>query len=244
MNNEVLKSEYVRILDSLDPSYFDGDHAASKLTQGLSGLFLASVRPEYVNAKNKIMVVGRETRGWRVLKDIPFRGVADYVAEAVSRHREFFDRELGKKSASRGRSFHNFMRSVAQRSGGDGLVYANLFCFSWNKSTPARSPFFEEIKSVSEKLLKAQIRLLSPDLIIFACGMSSVVWRRQFFPIGGDQNCCLNSRDYVRDGISRHHLWEFDLYGKTRCLRVHHPSARSVQAEKARQFLFGLLPAA
>lgn len=244
MNNDSLAREYLRILEELDLSYLDPDHAKSKAAQGLSGLFLPSVRPEYQNAENKIMVIGRETRRWRVLDGSGFNGLPDYIAKSQKTHREFFDKELNRPNGDRGMTFHNFMRTVAQKSGGDGLIYSNLFCFSWKKKNPEISPFFEEIKSISERLLKAQIELLSPDVIIFANGMKSAKYRRDYFPITGDNKCCMNSRDYAYEGVTRRQLWEFDLCDRIRCLRIQHPSARSKEAQKARQFLIRLLPAA
>jgi uracil-DNA glycosylase len=245
MNNKSLADEYLRLLAGLDLSYLDQGHLNSKLGLGLSGLFLPSVSHAYESAKNKIMVVGRETRVWNVLKkDEQYIGLPQYVDSAMKIHRSYFDGQLLQKRNARGRSFHNFMRRVASRSGKDGLIYSNLFCFAWKKKNPESSPLFDEIKFLSQELLKAQIRLLSPDIIILANGISSTKDRQDCFPIRGEDNVCFNPRDYANEGIPRHQLWEFDLYGKIKCFRIHHPSACSEKAEKARQFVIDLLPAA
>ena len=103
---------------------------------------------------------------------------------------------------------------------------------------------FPEIKQHSQALLKAQIDVLQPDIIIFANGMNTANCRREYFPTEEPGQVCTNGRDYVGAGIGRDHLWEFDLRGRIRCFRIHHPSARSKGAAHAREFLIGLLPAA
>ena len=100
----------------------------------------------------------------------------------------------------------------------------------------------KEIKKYSEALLKIQIKLLEPQIIIFANGINSAFYRREFFPISGDNQVCTNGRDYSAEGITNHHLWEFDLYENIRCFRLHHPSSYAKDAAKARQFLINLLP--
>jgi hypothetical protein len=107
-----------------------------------------------------------------------------------------------------------------------------------------KHPRFQEIKQHSQALLKAQIDVLQPDIIIFANGMNTAGCRREYFPIDGSGQVCTNGRDYVSASIGRDHLWEFDLYERIRCFRIHHPSARSKGAARAREFLIGLLPAA
>ena len=192
------------------------------------------------------MVVGRETRGWNVLKnDEPFTGLNDYTYKAINKHKTFFESQQKKKNA-RGCTFHNFMRSVAKKSGSNGLIYSNLFCFAHKESIPTKSDHFETIKDISKKLLDVQIKLLSPDIIIFANGLDrdSVMARREYFPIKGDDKACFNSKDYASEGVPNKYLWEFDLYDKIRCLRIQHPSTRSKEAKQAEKFLIDqLLPA-
>jgi uracil-DNA glycosylase len=161
----------------------------------------------------------------------------------MNKHQRFFEIQLDSKN-QRGRRFHNLTRSVANKCGKDGLIYSNLFCFDWNKGSPIHSPYFEVIKKYSEALLKIQLRILEPEIIIFANGITSVPHRREFFPIHGDNQVCTNGRDYSSEGIANHHLWEFDLYKNIRCFRIHHPSTRTKEAAKARQFLINLLPSA
>ena len=188
------------------------------------------------------MIVGSETAGWNVLKqNEEFTNLNDYIERSLGKHQRFFKDQIGSKN-SRGYTFHNFTRSVANKCGKDGLIYSNLFCFDWKNSSPMNNEYFETIKKYSERLLKIQIEILKPQIIIFANGITSVRYRRDFFPIHGDNKVCTNGRDYSSVGIANHHLWEFDLYENIRCFRVHHPSARAKEAVKAREYLINLLP--
>lgn len=96
-----------------------------------------------------------------------------------------------------------------------------------------RSPYFETIKQLSGQLLNAQIEVLNPDYIIFANGIANARYRREFFSVPGSDRCTLGRAP--RTGISTRFLWEFVLDGRTRCFRVHHPSARSRDAQKGRE---------
>ena len=146
-------------------------------------------------------------------------------------------------------TFHNFVRGVARKIGPTGIIWANLYCFDWEKGLPERNEeLIESIKHYSGKLLKAQIKVLKPDIIIFANGTTSVPFRRKLFPIKGENNVCLNLRDYSSFGVQNKHLWEFNLDGlefdfdeTIRCFRIQHPSACGRAARDARSFLIDML---
>lgn len=252
--NEIISTEltqrlyesYYNILKNLDISYLDKNHPTR--SKELSGIFLASVPENYHHAKNKIMIIGRETKGWgsfdQKSKNYSFTDLQDFIQKSVMEHQCFLKKQLSLEKNSQGKCFHNFTREVAAKCGSDGISYANLFCFSWERNTPTDCSHFEIIKKYSEKLLKAQIEILNPEIIIFANGLTgkSVEFRREFFPL----ELCVNQKDYdLSQGIKRHYLWEFD-YENHHCFRVHHPSARGKNLKKiteARKFLIEkLLP--
>ncbi|HIF5802248.1 TPA: hypothetical protein ACX3E3_004088 [Vibrio parahaemolyticus] len=247
--NEELRDAYLEILKDIDVAYLMPSKADDPKIKGLSGLFLTSVSPNYHTAKNKIMIIGRETKGWKwnEKKDAELVDKENCVDQALKSHNSFFFNQLKKKN-SRGKAFHNFTRSVGKKSGTEGLIYSNLFCFALNKTIPTKSPIFEEIVNLSERLLFAQIEILKPDIILFMNGFdkSSVAARRQIFPIDGENNVCLNRRDYFDEhGLSSKQLWSFDLKFGDRLIksyRTYHPSAVSKKAKEGRDFLISLLP--
>ncbi len=238
MLNEKLCDAYCKILEDVDQKFFDAREPDGGRPAELSGLFVTSVSDAYAESKNKIMIIGSETAGWNVLKEGErFQCLESYVRRAMNKHKNYFEREMARRN-SQGYSFHNFTRAVAKRCGKEGLIYSNLFCFDWKHGSPINSPHFDTIRRYSEPLLKKQIEILKPDIIIFANGMVSVSHRREYFPL----NECLNGRDYSVKGIPNRHLWEFDLRGRIRSFRIHHPSARAKAAASARTYLLTLLP--
>ncbi|WP_207886905.1 hypothetical protein [Pseudomonas sp. 30_B] len=231
-----LKARYLEALQGLDPQLLGKER---KLTD-LSGLFLPSAPLELAQARQRVMVIGSETRAW--INKAAFSNIEDYVDLAMSKHQDFFDKELND-SNDRGKSFHNFTRALSKVVDRRGLIYSNLFCFSWKGSSPLRTApeLLSIIQHYSKRLLDVQIDYFAPDTIIFANGMSSVAQRRAFFPISGPDQVCTDGKDYASQGIANRQLWEFRLYGHIRCFRIQHPSSRSPEAPKARRFLLNLL---
>lgn len=243
MNDEELLKRYLAALDGIDISVLNRNCA--NFNHDLAGLFVPSVPAGYHSATNKIMIVGRETRAWNVPQENgPLTDLSTYLKAAMSVHKKFFQAQIAGRN-TKGKAFHNFVRAVAKQSGGAGIVYSNLFCFSWKKSMPKfKSALFKEIIApYSKALLETQIDYFRPDIIIFANGVTSASVRRQFFPV----DVCSKFHHYEgaeQGSISRKKLWEFVLHDRIRCFRINHPSSLRKDDELARQFLLTLLPSA
>lgn len=237
MNLDAIAQAYLPILIDLEQHFLDRSRESEPGFAKLSGLFLPSVPVGFAQARHRIMVVGRETRGWKIIKDgHPFVSLDDYVNVALHKHQKFLAEAL-PKPADKGASFFNLMRAISRQSGSEGLIWANLFCASWAGNSPMKSPQFETIRRYSELLLKKQIELFQPQTIIFANGASSAHHRSAFFPSKGKLSVCSESGDYVAEGIPRNQLWRFRLNGNIQCYRIQHPSSRSKEARSARRFL-------
>lgn len=241
LQNRDLAMLYMAELVDIDTTILH--RPADKATKkGLSGLFLPSVPLDIGLAKRKIMIVGCETRDWNVLAEgQEFASLEDYIDRAMQKHRDFFAYVLGAGS-SKGRAFHNFTRKLGDKFGPEGLIYSNLFCFSWNGGSPVDSGHMGMIEVYSKRLLKVQIEFFKPDIIIFANGVATARQRRSFFPIPRDEMGKAIGKDYAKsDGIPNRQLWEYSLPDNTRCFRIHHPSSLSKGAPAARDFLIRLL---
>ena len=246
MSNRELEAAYVNVLSGIDPAYLQSPEMRPGGSKGLSGLFLPSVSKTYHSARHKVMIVGSETAGWEPLKIAgevgkyaSYESVEKYVEKSMQKHQSFFAKELAKKKPDRGHTFHNFVRGVTRVAGKDGLVYSNLFCFDWRKSSPIKCAEFSFVKRVSQQLLEAQIRVLKPKYIIFANGITSAKYRREFFPVGEGARCT-NTKSYPEIAPA-HYLWEFVLDRTITCYRVHHPSARHKTAAIGRSGVIQLL---
>lgn len=244
MTNDLLKSAYLDFLKDMDSACLDPS-VRDNFCSGLSGLFLPSVSADYSSAKNKVMIIGSETAGWEPLgkkgKKVydDFESIEDYIERAMKKHQNWFKEMLEQTSDDRGHTFHNFTRATARAVGGDGLIYANLFCFDWRKKSPAKCPQFAFIKDLSQKILEVQIKVLQPEFIIFANGISSAKYRCEFFPVG-EEGRCTATKSYP-EKIQAHYLLEFMLDKKIRCFRVHHPAARDKEARRGRALALELL---
>lgn len=241
MASSSLFAAYRKILAPVDVALLDKSRHSDPIHAGLSGLFLAGYSPYLTTASKRVMVVGRETRQWNVLRaDRPFIDKDDYLEKAIAESQNYLKDALAQ-SADPGCSFFNFVRDLAIRYGHDGIIWANLFCFSWKSGSPMRADLFKTIRDISERFLKAQITHLRPDMIIFANGSSSAHVRQTFFPHKNPGSVCSDSRHYTEQGIAKGQLWSFRLYGQIPCYRIQHPSSRSRQARAARTALLQLL---
>jgi hypothetical protein len=128
---EILQQEYLNILSKLDESFFNEKHSNSKKIEGLSSLFLASEPDNYWHAKNKIMIIGAETRGWEIKLTEEYC-LKNYTRSSIEQNKHFFKRMMNEPRTKK-ITFHDFTRAVADKSGHEGLIYSNLFCFDWNK---------------------------------------------------------------------------------------------------------------
>jgi len=235
---EILQQEYLNILSELDESFFNEKHSNSKKIEGLSSLFLASEPDNYWHAKNKIMIIGAETRGWEIKLTEEY-SLENYTRSSIEQNKHFFKRMMNEPRTKK-ITFHDFTRAVADKSGHEGLIYSNLFCFDWNKKSPIGSKYFKEIHEVSRKLLSAQLNYFQPSIVILANGLSSVKFRREIFPL----DRCKNLTNYENELIGKNQLWQFNFDDKNICYRIQHPSTRTgrKEAQNARNKLLDLLP--
>ncbi len=233
-----LEQEYLKILSKVDESFFNTVHEYSKFKEGLSGLFLASEPDHYWTAKNKIMIVGAETRGWNIALDQIY-ALDHYILKSIEKNKNFFQKMMLEPRTKK-ITFHDFTRAIADKSGVEGLIYCNLFCFAWKEKSPIKSKYFEQIKSISFELLNAQIEYFEPTIIIFANGSQNTIYRREFF----DPKLYSEGQDYRGENIDKNQLYKFIYDQKYLCYRIQHPSTirGKTAALAARKKLLELLP--
>ncbi|OBY75494.1 hypothetical protein [Acinetobacter gyllenbergii] len=237
-NFNVLEQEYLKLLSKVDESFFNVVHEYSKWKEGLSGLFLASEPDNYWIAKNRIMIVGAETRGWNIKLDQVY-ALDHYILKSIEKNKNFFQKMMLEPRTKK-ITFHDFTRAVADRSGVEGLIYSNLFCFAWKEKSPIKSKYFEQIKDISFELLNAQIEYFEPNIIIFANGSQNTTYRRAFF----NPDLYSKGQDYREHGVDKTQLYKFMYDEKYLCYRIQHPSTiRGKRAAlTARNKLLELLP--
>lgn len=235
---------YRDILSDLPEHWLDCSRSHEAEYAKLSGIFLPGISPAYHCAPKKIMVIGRETRRWDVLKgEEKFESLETYVCKAMNKQQDHLAKFISKPK-DRGESFFNLLRDLADDHGAQSITWANLFCFAWNKKSPMQWSNFEKLLQISEKLLKAQIKILRPDIIIFANGAKSAKYRQVYFPHKGESSVCSELGDFRKEGIPLNQLWRFKLHENIQCYRIQHPSSFSASARAARRFLLEELASA
>ncbi|WP_417546639.1 hypothetical protein [Marinobacter sp.] len=229
---DALKQEYARILQGLRIDKFNLDE------DEYSGVFLPEPFDEYWTAKNKVVLVGRETAGWNTkpgkntikraagLDDVSVSEVVDESLDRYSNHLKLKGEKVVDTSRSR---FMQYYFRLAKELALDprALIYANLFAWDYAKKSPRCRPAdeFNEIASISQQLLAAQIRCFKPDFVVFASGIRGAdgVIRSLF-------NDHLGGYQTAKDKLVPGKLWEFEAAGAT-CYRIAHPRAEYGHAE-------------
>ncbi|MHC8383128.1 hypothetical protein [Pseudomonas sp. LB3P14] len=234
---QILANAYRDVLIGLPQHWLDRSRSHDVEYAKLSGLFLPGTSVAYHCAPHKILVVGRETRRWDVLKgDDKFESLEAYICKAMATQQDHLARYIFEPR-DRGESFFNLLRDLAEDHGTQGIAWANLFSFAWDKKSPMRWKHFAKLLEVSERLLKAQLEILQPDIIIFASGASSAKFRQGYFPHKGELSVCTELGDFCEQGIPLSQLWRFKLHQRIQCFRIQHPSSISAPSRAARRFL-------
>tara|TARA_R110001606_G_C15379449_1_gene650295 strand:+ start:127 stop:876 length:750 start_codon:yes stop_codon:yes gene_type:complete len=223
--NELIK-DYRRILAGLQVDRFNLDE------DKYSGVFLPVPFDEYWAAKSKVMLVGRETAGWntanckntikRVAGLVEGITLDEVVSEATERYKKHLKCD-GEKVVIKSRSrFMQYYFRLAKELDLDprAIIYTNLYAWDYNKKSPRKRPADEldEVVSLSQQLLAAQITHLKPEYIIFAAGVSGVD-----SIIKGLCNEHLGGYETSTESVPRM-LWQFKAAGAT-CFRIAHPRA-------------------
>lgn len=223
MKTALLPGETARfqksLMDALTQRYLDILRPAEARTlaagvEGLSGIFLPSVSESYVQSPRKIMIVGKETRGWaRGLKFMSsFDSLEQYVAFLVGWHQALLVRQPASSKFFQFYRQANLRMVVGSAELPISIIWANLFCVSWHGKSPTKvpAPIFDRIKQISRDLLKAQIEILRPDVILFVTGPGYDCYLKEWFEIKESRV------------IEKRSLWQFKADG-IQAYRTTHP---------------------
>lgn len=197
----------------------------------LSKIHLGFVPDEFKYKKYRILIVGRETKGWNLKSVEKYDQSSVFQLMKLSKSHVINNLKESHSINKKGRRFFNFFRKVAQENPNASILWANIFCVSYKKSNPSKiytKSIFENIKKLSESLLKAQIEILKPNIIIFASGLdkSAILARRDYFK--GDLKPSGKSAVL---GLDKKYLEQFYFSGNydqdILCYRTVHPSSRT-----------------
>jgi len=141
---------------------------------------------EYTHMATKILFVGQETHGWGHMNQRPTVEVLQhmYTSFSLGKHS---DCEDGKKPRYLRSHFWNFCRSCFHRlnSNNDitrktnGFLWTNISKFDSNSATP---PYELQLRNKAGfELLKREIAIIQPDVIVFLIGTKYDDWLSHLF---------------------------------------------------------------
>lgn len=178
----------------------------------LSSPLLISISDAYLTAPVRIMFVGKETNGWwRKLK--AYYETEDALDSLMKRYQD----QMGKTKWP-GRFFQMLRRAARELAGSqvDAIAWTNLLRTDWEhgKGFSRNSKGLSTaLTKMSQEMLRFEVELLKPDVIIFACGASYDSVIKATFPELSNS-----------DPIVKRALWQFNV-GKILCYRAQHPQA-------------------
>ncbi len=185
------------------------------------------VSKEYLDAPLRVMFLGKETNGWigNLRLDSYFDGRCT-LERLQQRYREQLDAP-GPRGAFTQTLTHMAKRLTDGRR--QAIAYGNLLKMDWyqgNTSHRNSLHYAEELRDVSRKMLRLEVEVLEPHVLVFACGFSHAGFIRS----------ALGSFDDVQEHIPQG-LHEFKLRG-TPAFLLRHPQARaSKTTANPRRFL-------
>ena len=200
---EKLDSFYVRTLAEAKP-LFDESHL-----QKLSAPLLISIPEEYLSAPIRVMFVGKETNGWWGKLGAYYKA-ENALPALMTRYRHQME-----KSKWSGRFFHMLKRTAQELAGAqtNAIIWTNLMRMDWEQGkgfSRNSKDFSAALTKISQEMLRFEVDLLRPDVIIFACGSSYDSVIKATFPERANSN-----------PIVKRALWQFNIGGAL-CFRTLH----------------------
>lgn len=234
---EQLLQRYLEIVKA-NQEFLDSTLTVEKLSK----LFLTPVPDGYENAKNKVRVVGRETRHTLDVKYDEI-GIERLLKQNLTIYRDY----LVNRKTKHGKAFFKFLVKVENRVGKGGVIWSNIYSLNYKGKHVQNlkdEKLIKGIEKVSEELLKAQIEILKPKTIIFAIGKDGYSALDSYF----DGLILKNTQDSHQ--FKSKHFKAFILDKLcNQCYRIHHPSAtrlgkkgENIKPSDIEKYLLELLP--
>lgn len=153
---------------------------ALRKAPSLSGIFLPEVFPEYLGAPVRVMLVGKETKGWfKGFSDVSDGGLDAYTQQAMAEWKRVA--EIPPRKSKFGQFRRHLDKALSERA--ERPVrhhWANLFCLDHAKGSPVHleEQHFKAIRSLSKELLRIQLDVLRPDVLLFTTGIGTTSYDR------------------------------------------------------------------
>jgi hypothetical protein len=180
----------------LNERYESFRHAAWMLPNEASAPLLLHIFDEWLQSRNRVLVVGQETFSWgldsyyhgrpgRACLNCPFEPVTTFAkwrelpdgtgTKALLHAYEIFDFAKTQPLTSRSpfwRAFRELMEKIEGRNSRRAIMWSNLFRVDWNGGSvlKAEEQFRHMISSAQRYLLRDEIAILQPGSVVFVTG--------------------------------------------------------------------------
>lgn len=182
---------------------------------------LLCVSQEYLDARVRVMFVGKETNGWYGRLFSYYDGTCS-ITDLLGRYWDQMS-----EAGGHGAFLHSLDRIAHEFTGATrkSIIWANLMKMDWyqgrkdNRNSVKHS---KQLRDFSQAVLRFEVGLLKPDIILFGTGGT----RPYDDAIKATFLNRSNSQVLVRKA-----LWQFDIEDiacdrKIACCRLRHPQAR------------------
>ena len=216
--------------------------------RGLSGIFAGSVCESYFHGGPRVMVVGREPRGWdEETRDGKKRaGLTEASTESDLKSYLETMMQMHEKTVlsppPTSKFFHFYkrvQRDIAKSPAPGSVAWGNLLCISHKKGSAvvglkkAQDAHLKKIFEWSRALLRAQIEVLQPQFIFFVTSPSYDRYLKAFIDIDETDRKVHVPKE----------LWQFKANG-AHAFRTRHPRILTSSAHRKRAITLALGTAA
>jgi len=179
--------------------------------QNFSYPFLINVPDKFIEAENKIMVLGQETHGWcGSLNDF---NISD-IESTMTKYESTFQKRILSREKSKGKScfIHRLVKisNRVNKIDNTKIIWNNLLKVDYNGKSSKKYKF---IVDMSIEILKKELELLKPNILLCQTGTQYDFILKKIFP----------DRNNLR--LEPRKLWKFTYLNLT-IYRINHPCAR------------------
>lgn len=218
--NELRRLLATRYTAALESAETEGLIDALRQSPQLSGIFLPDVFTDYVSAPLRVMLIGKETKGWlkgdKRCGNLQAGDLQAYVQHSMQEWRRIADIPAGKSKFGQFRQKLDLMLS-RQADHPVRHHWANLFCIDHAQRSPVGSDHFTQIQSLSQRLLKIQLDVLCPDVLLFTTGVGSTRYDKHI-----KEMLTVTDSSFGTDQHIQGQLWTFRADGVA-AYRTAHP---------------------
>lgn len=223
--------DYKAVLSDIGSQLKEHGESASPFLNHISSVFVPHFDESFGSTKNRVVIVGQESRGWQkrlseLTVDNP--DFDDMISRSRNRHKVLYESAPGKSK------FLQYVKRIKDANQQQPVQWLNFYMCDYkrksfnslNNSKRGNVRLFEYLRDESVKNLSQQLTLLKPRVIFFVGGYHNN------FPLLQQKLQVQSQPLILKQPVEKLSLSIWN--NQTLVLRLPHPSARSRVAQRAR----------